>query len=135
MFAKNLAKTWQKNKKICVIIHIMQRAYTISCALFLHGKKGGENMAKGKSSIKSELAKIVRKRVEPSYLDTLGIVAKGAKSPSVLQAIALAQVKKGLEGDLKAAEFIEELLCDDEDAGAQAPFDVVVKVVGETHGA
>lgn len=113
----------------------MQRAYTILCALFLHGKKGGENMAKGKSSIKSELAKIVRKRVEPSYLDTLGIVAKGAKSPSVLQAIALAQVKKGLEGDLKAAEFIEELLCDDEDAGAQAPFDVVVKVVGETHGA
>ena len=92
-------------------------------------------MAKKKDSIKRELAKIVRKKVEPSYLEKLGIVADTAKHPSILQAIALAQVKKGLEGDLKAAEFIEELLCDNEENGSCAPFDVVVKVVGGNDGA
>lgn len=92
-------------------------------------------MAKTKSSIKGELAKIVRKKVEPSYLESLGIVAGATKEPSILQAIALAQVKKGLEGDLKAAEFIEELLCDDEGGDTGAPFDVVVKVVENGNGA
>ena len=92
-------------------------------------------MAKKKSSIKSELAKIVRKKVEPSYLESLGIVADGRKNLSVLQAIALAQVKKGLEGDLRAAEFIEETLEENGEPGAQAPFDVVVKVVSEANGA
>jgi len=88
-------------------------------------------MTKKKGTIKSEIAAIVRKKVDPSYLDSLGIVANGTKSPSVLQAIALAQVKKGLEGDLKAAQFIEELLSDDGITERTAPFDVVVKVVGD----
>lgn len=92
-------------------------------------------MAKRKNSIKRELAKIVRKKVEPSYLEKLGVVSDSTKHPSILQAIALAQVKKGLEGDLKAAEFIEELLCDDEENDSCAPFDVVVKVVGGSDGA
>lgn len=87
-------------------------------------------MAYAKSTIRGELAKIVRKKVEPSYLDKLGVPVGIKKSPSVLQAIALAQVKKGLEGDLKAAEFIEKLLCDDEatQGEAEKEFDIVVRV-------
>lgn len=92
-------------------------------------------MAKKESSIKNELAKIVRKKVEPSYLESLGIVAGATRKPSILQAIALAQVKKGLEGDLKAAEFIEEILCDDNENANTSPFDVVIKVVGNGDGA
>ncbi|MBQ2840275.1 MAG: hypothetical protein II996_03270 [Oscillospiraceae bacterium] len=87
-------------------------------------------MTKKSSSIKSELAKIVRKKVEPSYLETLGIITGQSKKLSVLQAIALAQVKKGLEGDLKAAEFIEELLCDEEEKSDENPLDVLIRVVG-----
>lgn len=89
-------------------------------------------MAKRKSSIKSELAKIVRKRVATPYLEKLGVVEGATKAPSILQAIALAQVKKGLEGDLRAAEFIEELLsCDEEEGSGDAPFGVEIKVVGD----
>lgn len=93
-------------------------------------------MAHAKSTIRGELAKIVRKKVEPSYLEKLGVPVEVKKSPSVLQAIALAQVKKGLEGDLKAAEFIEKLLCDngDEQSGKEQEFDVVVKVLDGTDG-
>ena len=45
-------------------------------------------MAHAKSTIRGELAKIVRKRVEPSYLEKLGIPVEVEKDPSVLQAIA-----------------------------------------------
>ena len=88
-------------------------------------------MAHAKSTIRGELAKIVRKKVEPSYLKKLGVPVEVKKSPNVLQAIALAQVKKGLEGDLKAAEFIEKLLCDNGDTQSKEKedFDVVVKVL------
>ncbi len=94
-------------------------------------------MAHAKSTIRGELAKIVRKKVEPSYLEKLGVPVEVKKTPSVLQAIALAQVKKGLEGDLKAAQFIEQILCDN--AGVQSEeeqrgFDVVVKVLDGTDG-
>ncbi len=94
-------------------------------------------MAKAKSSIKGELAKIVRKKVEPSYLETLGVLTGVTKCPSILQAIALAQVKKGLEGDLKSAEFIEKLLCsnDGEENKSAEAFDVVVKVLDGCNGA
>ncbi|MBQ8003986.1 MAG: hypothetical protein IJ299_02730 [Oscillospiraceae bacterium] len=94
-------------------------------------------MANAKSSIKGELAKIVCKKVEPSYLESLGILSGITKSPSILQAIALAQVKKGLEGELKAAEFIEKLLCsnsEEKEEGADS-FDVVVKVLDGNDGA
>ena len=86
-------------------------------------------MAKKRNSIKDELSKIVRKKVSPSYAEELGIVGDKKESMSVIRAIAMAQVKKGLEGDLKAAMFIEELL-DNDDGESAAPFDVVVKVVG-----
>ena len=93
-------------------------------------------MAHAKRTIRGELAKIVRKKVEPSYLEKLGVPVEVKESPSVLQAIALAQVKKGLEGDLKAAEFIEKLLCDNGDtrSGAEHEFDVVVKVLENPDG-
>lgn len=93
-------------------------------------------MPHAKSTIRGELAKIVRKKVEPSYLEKLGVPVDVKNSPSVLQAIALAQVKKGLEGDLKAAEFIEKLLCDDGDVENEEAqgFDVVVKVVDGSDG-
>ena len=89
-----------------------------------------------KKSIKNELLKIVRKKVSPSCLEELGIASNGKENLSVLSAIALAQVKKGLEGDLKAAMFIEGLINNDEktEEGASS-FDVVVKVVGEENGA
>jgi len=91
-------------------------------------------VAKGQRTIKSEISKLVRKRVEPSYLEKLGVLSCGKKNVDVLHAIALAQVKKGLEGDLKSAMYIEQLLsdeCEDADSG----FDIVVKVVGEGDGA
>lgn len=93
-------------------------------------------MAHAKSTIRGELAKIVRKKVEPSYLEKLGVPVEVKKSPSVLQAIALAQVKKGLEGDLKAAEFIEKLLGDNGgvQSGAEKEFDVIVKVLDGPDG-
>ncbi len=93
-------------------------------------------MAHAKGTIRGELAKIVRKKVEPSYLKKLGVPVGVKKSPSVLQAIALAQVKKGLEGDLKAAEFIEKLLCDDgeEQNEKGQEFDVVVRVLDDPDG-
>ncbi len=93
-------------------------------------------MAYAKSTIRGELAKIVRKKVEPSYLKKLGVPVGVKKTPSVLQAIALAQVKKGLEGDLKAAEFIEKLLCDDGEAQSEAEkeFNVVIKMLDGTDG-
>lgn len=93
-------------------------------------------MAHAKNTIRGELAKIVRKKVEPSYLEKLGVPVEVKKSPSVLQAIALAQVKKGLEGDLKAAEFIEKLLCDNGgvQSGTEKEFDVVVKVLDDQNG-
>ena len=93
-------------------------------------------MAHAKNTIRWELAKIVRKKVEPSYLEKLGVPVEVKKSPSILQAIALAQVKKGLEGDLKAAEFIEKLLCDNGDVQikTEKEFDVVVKVLDDPDG-
>lgn len=93
-------------------------------------------MEYAKSTIRGELAKIVRKKVEPSYLKKLGVPVEVKKSSSVLQALALAQVKKGLEGDLKAAEFIEKLLCDNGEAQSETEqgFDVVVKVLDSSDG-
>ena len=93
-------------------------------------------MAYAKSTIRGELAKIVRKKVEPSYLKKLGVPVGVKRTPSVLQAIALAQVKKGLEGDLKAAEFIEKLLYDDGEAQSEAEkeFNVVIKMLDGTDG-
>lgn len=88
-------------------------------------------MTKKQKTIKSELQKIVRGKLPAEYLENVGLSELCAKPPSVLRALALAQVKKGLEGDLKAAVFIEELLDDSENAENAAPFDVVVKVVGE----
>ncbi len=90
-------------------------------------------MAKRRTSIKRELQKIVRRRLSDEELSEKGIPIFGRKSASVIEALALAQVKKGLEGDLKAAMFIEELLGTAEDDGAQS-YDVVVRVVGGQNG-
>ena len=90
-------------------------------------------MAKEKNSIKGELSKIVRKKVAAPYLEKLGVVANEKANINILEAIALAQVKKGLEGDLKAAMFIEQMLSDNQTESAPS-FDVVVKVVGEENG-
>ncbi|MBR5543236.1 MAG: hypothetical protein IKU65_03990 [Oscillospiraceae bacterium] len=91
-------------------------------------------MTKRKNSIKGELEKIVRKKISPEEASQYGLEAMDTKNMSILRAIAMAQVKRGLEGDLKAAVFIEELLGNDEDGGSATPFDVVVKVVGERNG-
>ncbi len=90
-------------------------------------------MAEKRNSIREELSKIVRKKISPEYAETLGITNADKKGMSVMRAIAMAQVKKSLEGDLKAAMFIEELLGNENGEGA-SPFDVVVKVVGESNG-
>ena len=90
-------------------------------------------MTKRQNSIKAELLKIVRKKLSAEYLEKSGISELARKRPSVIEALALAQVKRGLEGDLKAAMFIEELLDDTETESAR-PFDVVVKVVGGENG-
>ena len=87
-------------------------------------------MAKRSSSIKTELRRIVRRKIDASYLSELGIEFGFKEKPSILQAIALAQVKKGLEGDLKAAMFIEEVLGGSE-AELSSGCDVVVRVLGE----
>ena len=92
-------------------------------------------MTKKKNTIKREMSKIVRKKISPSYLDSLEIVDGEKGEVSILRAVALAQVKKGLEGDLRAAEFIEKLLCSDDEEAAADSFDVVVKVVGGNDGA
>ncbi|MBQ9986495.1 MAG: hypothetical protein IJP38_09360 [Oscillospiraceae bacterium] len=91
-------------------------------------------MTKKRHTLKHELEKIMKQRLEPEYLEKIGIGELAKKKPSVLRAIALAQVKKGLEGDLRAAEFIDELLCEETQTAEAAPFDVVVKVVGEGNG-
>ncbi len=87
-------------------------------------------MAKRSSSIKNELQRIVRRKIDASYLSELGIVFGFKEKPSILQAIELAQVKKGLEGDLKAAMFIDEILGGNE-ADLGSGCDVVVRVLGE----
>ena len=109
--------------------------YTLSVCTFF-AWRGGDSVAHAKGTIRGELAKIVRKKVEPSYLKKLGVPVGLEKSPSVLQAIALAQVKKGLEGDLKAAEFIEKLLRDngEEQNEAEKELDVVVRVLDGQDG-
>ena len=114
----------------------MRKSVHVLCALFLHGKEVIAVTIK-KSSIKDEMTKIVRKRVEPSYLEKFGIVSDTNRKVSILQAIALAQVKKGLEGDLKAAMYIEQLLADENKAEAaeESVYDIVVKVIGESDGA
>ena len=89
-------------------------------------------LAEKNATIRGELLKIIRRKVDPSYAENLGILDGRKKSLSVCRAIALAQVKKGLEGDLKAAEFIENVLSDDvgeENNGAE--FRVELKVVGD----
>lgn len=90
-------------------------------------------MAKRQTSIKGELRKIVRRRLSDEEVSEKGLSVLGKKNPSVIEALALAQVKKGLEGDLKAAIFIEELLGNNEDDGAQS-YDVVVRVVDNKNG-
>lgn len=90
-------------------------------------------MTKKQNSIKAELLKIVRKKISAEYLEKTGISELAKKRPSVIEGLALAQVKKGLEGDLKAAMFIEELL-GGTDSDCARPYDVVVKVVGEENG-
>lgn len=86
-----------------------------------------------KKSIKGELLKIVRKKLSAEYVEKTGIAELSKKRPSVIEGLALAQVKKGLEGDLRAAMFIEEVLDGTESEGAQ-PYDVVVKVIGGENG-
>lgn len=90
-------------------------------------------MTKRQNSIKAELLKIVRKKLDAEYLEKTGLAELAKKRPSVIEGLALAQVKKGLEGDLKAAMFIEELLDGTETESAR-PFDVIVKVVGGENG-
>ena len=90
-------------------------------------------MTKRKSSIKGELSRIVRQKVPEEYLEKMEIPRLSGKCTSVMKALALAQVKKGLEGDLKAAMFIEELL-DDEKTETAEPYDVVVRVIGTEDG-
>ena len=92
-------------------------------------------MTKKKNTIKREMAKIVRKKLPSGYTDSFELIDDGNKKVTILRAIALAQVKKGLEGDLKAAEFIEKLLDSEEESVTSGDFGVVVKVVGEENGA
>lgn len=92
-------------------------------------------MTKKKNTIKREMAKIVRRKIPSSYMESFDIIDGGKENVTVLRALALAQVKKGLEGDLKAVEFIEKLLCSGEEEVQNDNFGVVVKVVGEENGA
>lgn len=92
-------------------------------------------MAKRKNTIKGEMAKIVRKKVSSSYMESLGLGNGEEENVTILRAIALAQVKKGLEGDLKATEFIEKLLDTEEENTSVENFGVVVRVVGGEDGA
>ena len=87
-------------------------------------------MAEKGATIRGELSKIVRRKVDASYAENLGILDGKKKTLSVCRAIALAQVKKGLEGDLKAAEFIEKVLSEGESKENDAEFRVELKVVG-----
>lgn len=91
-------------------------------------------MTKKKNTIKSEMAKIVRRKIPSSYMESFDIIGDGKDNVTVLRALALAQVKKGLEGDLKAAEFIEKLLNVGEEEIQNDDFGVVVKVVSEENG-
>ncbi len=90
-------------------------------------------MTKKKNTIKREMAKIVRRKLPSGYSDSFDLGDNG--KVTILRAIALAQVKKGLEGDLKAAEFIEKLLDSEEEKEPSENFGVVVRVVGEEDGA
>lgn len=92
-------------------------------------------MTKKKNTIKREMAKIVRQKIPSSYMEYFDIIEGGKENVTVLRALALAQVKKGLEGDLKAAEFIEKILSSGDDEVQSDSFGVVVKVVGEENGA
>ncbi len=92
-------------------------------------------MTKKKNTIKREMAKIVRQKIPSSYIESFDIGEGGKENVTVLRALALAQVKKGLEGDLKAAEFIEKLLCSGDEEVHSDNFGVVVKVVGGEDGA
>ncbi len=87
---------------------------------------------KRKNSIRQEIESLVRQRVDPMYLERIGGVVNTDcdGDVSVCRAIAMAQVKKGLEGDLRAAEFIEEILSEDAGDGTDSPFRLVLKVVG-----
>lgn len=55
-------------------------------------------MTKKQNSIKAELLKIVRKKISAEYLEKTGISELAEKRPSIIEGLALAQVKKGLEG-------------------------------------
>lgn len=90
-------------------------------------------MTKKQKTIKGELLKIVRKKLSAEYLEKTGMSELSKKRPSVIEGLALAQVKKGLEGDLKSAMFIEELLDETGEESAR-PYDVVVKVIGGENG-
>lgn len=98
--------------------------------------KGGESVAKKRQSISGELRKIVRKNVSAPYIERLGVLSEEVSNMSVLRAIALAQVKKGLDGDLKATELIEEMLTSEEELlpeQEQTP-EIVVRVVSSENG-
>ncbi len=87
---------------------------------------------KKKSSIKLEIESLVKEKVDPSYLERIGSIVdtESADDVSVCRAIAMAQVKKGLEGDLRAAEFIEDILSEAEREKADPNLKLVLKVVG-----
>ena len=82
-------------------------------------------------SIKEEILNLLREPVPEEYSEKLGI-AEGEQT-TICRAIAMAQVKKGLDGDLKAAEFIEEI---SEETGQEKEdaFRLTVKVVGAENG-
>ncbi len=83
------------------------------------------------NSIKREIEALLKKNVTPTYLEQrIGNIvdADAGDNVSVCRAIAMAQVKKGLEGDLRAAEFIEDILAGEEEA-EDPKFELVLKVV------
>ena len=121
---------------------VLKRRVRFTHASFFDLQKEVMLMARRKkrSSIKLEIESLVREKVDQSYIERLGGVFDSGLGAdvSVCRAIAMAQVKKGLEGDLKAAEFIEDILTDCKQDSGDSPFELVLKVVGEPeakHGA
>ncbi len=84
------------------------------------------------NSIRREIEALLKRNIDPIYLEQrIGKIvdADACDNVSVCRAIAMAQVKKGLEGDLRAAEFIEDILAGEEEA-EEPKFELVLKVEG-----
>ncbi len=86
---------------------------------------------KKKTSIKEEILNLLREPVPEEYSEKLGL--GDAEETTICRAIAMAQVKKGLDGDLRAAEFIG-VISDETEQEKEEPFKLTVNIVGAENG-